>query len=253
MSLPMHLTRALRALAAGGLAALVLTLGLAAHAAPLIVLDAGHNPGEGAISVQGLKEVVYNDRFVAELAPALERAGWRVALTREPGQKLDLAARPALANRLHADVFLSIHHDSAQLKYLRAIDVGGVSAWETTQSISGPSLYVSRENPRFDASLQLATRLGERLHTMGRAPNLMHAEPIQGENHPLLDHDLGIYEYNRLAVLRHAKVPAVLLEVGVITDRTDEAWVADAGHRQRMIGQIVQGLTQYRAEALQAK
>lgn len=237
-------------LPAGWLAALALMWGLAAHAAPLIVLDAGHNPGEGATSVQGIKEVVYNDRFVAELAPALEQAGWRATLTRQPDQKLDLAARPALANRLNADVFLSIHHDSAQLKYLRAIDVGGVSAWETTQPIEGYSLFVSRENPQFKASLQLATRLGEALHALGRAPNLLHAEPIQGENHPLLNRDLGIYEYNRLAVLRHAKVPAVLLEVGVITDRADEARVTDAGHRRQMIGQIVQALASYRNEAL---
>lgn len=244
----MRLVPALRSAATG----LLMTLALAAQAAPLIVLDPGHSPGEGATSVQGIKEVAYNDRFVAELAPALERAGWRVALTRQPDQKLDLAARPRLANRLHADVFLSIHHDSAQLKYLRAIDVNGASAWETTQPIEGYSLFVSRENPKFAASLQLATRLGASLHALGRAPNLMHAEPIAGENRPLLDRELGIYEFNRLAVLRHAQMPAALLEVGVITDRSDEAWVSDAGHRRQMIEQIVEALAQYRSEVRSA-
>lgn len=238
----MRLARALRAAACPLLA----FLAAAATAAPLIVLDPGHSPDNGgATSILGTKEVTYNDRFVAELAPALERAGWRVRVTRGPKKDMDLVSRPDLANRLHAAVFLSIHHDSAQLKYLKPIHVGGVAAYETTEPIEGYSLYVSHENPQFAESFRLATLLGKQLRSLGRAPNLKHAERIAGENRPLLIRHLGIYEYDHLAVLRHAKVPAVLLEVGVITDRKDEAYVDDEANRQKMIERIVSGLRDF--------
>lgn len=238
----MRFAHALRA-AAGPLLAL---LAATALASPLIVLDPGHSPDSaGATSIRGTSEVSYNDRFVAELAPALERAGWQVRITRGPKEDRDLVSRPELANRLHATVFLSIHHDSAQLKYLTEIHAGGVTAYETTEPIEGYSLFVSRENPEFTQSLRLATPLGEQLRSLGRAPNLKHAEKIAGENRPLLNRHLGIYEFDHLAVLRHAKVPAVLLEVGVITDRQDEAYVDDAANRRKMIEKIVLGLDEF--------
>jgi N-acetylmuramoyl-L-alanine amidase len=221
-------------------------LALSAQAAPLIVLDPGHNPGQGgATSIQDTREVTYNDRFVGELAPALKQAGWRVTVTRQPAQHIDLLARARLANRLHAAVFLSIHHDSAQLQDLKKVQRNGLTGYETTVPIAGYSLYVSGKNAQYAKSLQLATLLGQELRSLGRPPTLYHAEKIPGENHPLLNRHLGIYRYDDLAVLHHTAMPAVLLEVGVITDRKDEAYVANAVNRKKMIEKIVAALQDY--------
>lgn len=225
---------------------------LQATTAPLIVLDPGHSPTDGgAISVQGIKEVIYNDRFVAELAPALRTAGWRVWVTRQPDQVLGLVDRPKIADDLKADFFLSVHHDSIQLRCLKPVLVGGRTVYQTRQPTGGYSLYVSRKNPDFSQSYDLAKAVGGQLHALGRAPMLVHAGKACGENRPLLDSRLGIYQYDNLAVLRHSKIPAVLLEIGVITDVQDEAYVNEADHRQQMIGSIVRGLRQYSELILQ--
>lgn len=217
-----------------------------ASTVPLIVLDSGHNPQEGgAISARGTKEVLYNDRFVAELAPALRAAGWQVWKTRRPGQTLGLVDRAQLANDLKADFFLSIHHDSVQSRCVQQVVVGERMAYRTLQPTSGYSLFVSKKNPHFSLSYQLAKALGKQLHALGRAPMLVHAGQECGAGRPLLDPLLGIYRYDGLAVLRHTQVPAVLLEVGVITDVQDEAYVSDAAHRQEMIGGIVRGIRRY--------
>lgn len=230
-----------------GIGVLAALLALSVQAAPLIVLDTGHNPDQGgATSIQGTSEVTYNDRFVSELAPALKLAGWRVAVTRQPVQHIDLLARARLANQLHAAIFLSIHHDSAQLQDLKKIKNNGLAAYETTLPIAGYSLYVSRKNAQYAESLQLATLLGKELRSLGRPPTLYHAEKIPGENHPLLNKHLGIYQYDDLAVLHHTRMPAVLLEVGVITDKQDEAYVASDANRKKMIRKIVQALQPYR-------
>lgn len=218
----------------------------ASKTAPLIVLDPGHNPEKaGAISVWGTDEVTYNDLFVTELAPALRTAGWQVQITRASDQSISLLDRAKFANKLKASLFLSVHHDSVQLRCLKQVPINGRTAYQTLQPTGGYSLYVSKENPDFSASYRLASALGEQLHALDRAPMLVHAGKACGENRPLLNPQLGIYQYDRLAVLRHSKIPAVLLEVGVITDIQDEAYISNAGNRQKMIAGIVRAIQQY--------
>jgi N-acetylmuramoyl-L-alanine amidase len=236
---------------AGSCCALALALAACAHraaaGAPLVLLDPGHGPDHpGAIGVRGTPEVAYNDAFVALLAPRLARAGFRVAVTRAPGEELDLAGRTARAAELGAWLLLSIHHDSAQPADLARADRDGRPAWRTTRPIRGYALFVSRENPRFDASLRVAEALGRRLLALGRPPTLHHAEPVAGEGRPLLDRERGIYRFDALRVLGAAPCPAVLLEVGVVVDEADEAWVADPARRAAIADAVVQALVDVR-------
>ena len=217
-----------------------------ALAAPILVLDSGHTPQQGgALSIQGIYEVVYNDRFVAELKPALEQAGWHVLLTRTPSQNISLAQRVDFANQHRANLFLSIHHDSAQAHYLEAITVQGKPAFQTRQPIRGYSLFVSQLNPQFTESQRVAQSLGKQLYQLKRPPTLHHAEAIEGENRPLLHKIYGVYRHDQLAVLRQTTMPAVLLEIGVIVDKQDEAYVSQAANRQAMIQAIVRALQKY--------
>lgn len=212
-------------------------------AQPLLVLDSGHTPKNGgSISVNGQYEVQYNDRFVSELKPALEASGWKVLLTRKADEEIDLTQRAAIANRMNADLFLSIHHDSAQLKYLKPIEIQGKPAYQSKHAIEGYSLFVSAENPYFKQSQNLASKLGKKLQKLGRAPALHHTEPIEGENRTLLNKQYGVYRYDGLMVLRQTKMPAILLEIGVIIDSKDEAYINDKTNRQLMIEQIVDTL-----------
>lgn len=221
--------------------------GRAAAAGPLVMLDPGHTAGApGATSVRGTVEVEYNDAFVALLAPLLVRAGFRVEVTRRPGEELDLDARAARAGAAGAWLLLSIHHDSAQDQLLEREERDGREAFRAIRPIRGYSLFVSGLNPRYPASLRAAGALGRRLLALGRAPTLHHAEPIPGEGRPLLDRRLGIYRFDELKVLRLAPCPAVLLEVGVLVDPVDEAYVSDPGRREAMAGAIVQALVDLR-------
>ncbi len=214
-----------------------------------IAVDPGHTPAQGgALGIRGLREVHYNDAFAARLCAALQAAGFQTLLTRAPDQEMNLAARAERANAWHADLFLAIHHDSAQPQYLEKIQAGTLEAYRTRQPIAGYSLFVSRRNAQFPRSYAFAERLGDAMHALGRAPALHHAEPIPGENRALLDRQRGIYGFDDLVVLRKAEMPAVLLEVGVIVDAGDEAYVSNEGHQQRMVGAIVKAMRAYAAD-----
>ncbi|MBV8658553.1 MAG: N-acetylmuramoyl-L-alanine amidase [Burkholderiales bacterium] len=220
-----------------------------ADAAPFtMVVDPGHNPSQpGALGIKGIYEVAYNDHLAAQVIDALKAEGITVLLTRLPSAEISLDGRAQLANTSHADLYLSIHHDSAQLGYLERITDEGKVAYRTKVPLSGYSIFVSTHNPRYDDSRRFADALGQQLYALGRAPSKHHGEKIPGENRELLDPKLGIYRFDDLIVLKKTTVPAVLLEVGVIVDQADEAYVSDAGHQQAIVRAIVAAVRTFRS------
>lgn len=212
-----------------------------------IVLDSGHTPKQqGALGVQGIYEVKYNDNLTAQLAQALRQAGFSVILTRTPTQDITLEERTQIANKSNADLFLAIHHDSAQLKYLEKSTSNQLTTYHTTTPISGYSIFVSTLNPHSDSSIEFATLLGKNIFKLGRPPATHHAENIQGENRKWLNEALGIYQFDDLIVLKKTTVPAVLLEVGVIVDKEDEAYISNPEKQETIIQSIVSAVQEYK-------
>jgi N-acetylmuramoyl-L-alanine amidase len=230
------LTAALAALALGGAAG-------ARAEGPLVVIDAGHDPAQpGAVSVRGIGEVEYNDRLAGLIEQRLVRAGFRVLLTRRPGEERDLEARAAGASAARPWLLLSVHHDSAQPRLLEPVEREGRTVQRTTSPVRGFSLFVSGAGESAARSRQVAEALGRRLLALGRPPALHHAEPIPGEGRELLDARLGIYRFDELKLLRLAACPTVLLEAGVLADEADEAWLADPASQEALADAVVAAL-----------
>ncbi len=220
----------------------------ALHAEPVIIIDAGHtHKAPGAMSITGKHEVEYNDNLASKLARALTDAGFVPILTRKPNQEVRLEDRAAIASPHNALAMLSIHHDSAQLSHLEPTKHNGTKTYRTRTPISGYSIFVSKKNPQFDRSFIFAKLLGQELLKLKRKPSLHHAEPIHGEGRPLLDADLGIYQYDDLIVLKKSKIPAILLEVGVIVDQLDEAYVSNGENQEAIIRAIVASIEEFNA------
>ncbi len=209
----------------------------------VVIIDPGHTAkSPGALGIRGVHEVKYNDTFAAIVSRKLSAAGFRTVLTRGSGEEVALDARADKANLPDVLAFLSIHHDSAQPKYLEQIAQNGKKGFRTRTPISGFSIFVSGKSFQFGNSLILAGMIGEELLHLGRKPTLHHAEPIEGENRPLLDERLGIYQYDDLVVLKKTAVPAVLLEVGLIVNEEDEKYVSSTRNQEAMADAIVRAL-----------
>ncbi|MEO7727984.1 MAG: N-acetylmuramoyl-L-alanine amidase, partial [Burkholderiales bacterium] len=108
--------------------------------------------------------------------------------------------------------------------------------------IAGFSLFVSRENPAWRQALRCASAIGAALVTAGFQPSLYHADAVLGENRPFADKANGVHFFDHLAVLRHATMPAVLFEAGVIVNRDEEVVMRDADARARIAGSVAQGI-----------
>ncbi|WMD19462.1 N-acetylmuramoyl-L-alanine amidase [Achromobacter seleniivolatilans] len=190
-------------------------LALPAHAAHIVV-DTGHTVQRpGATGASGRVEYLYNLDVSNLVAADLRAAGDRVTQVAADGAEIDLGKRARTAPG--ADFFVSIHHDSMQQKY---IDAG------RQREFAGFSIFVSERNPNYEKSLRCARAIGEQLLAAGEKPSLYHAEPIAGENRPLIDRRLGVHRFDGLAVLKTAPMAAVLVEVGVIVNPDEERRLA---------------------------
>jgi N-acetylmuramoyl-L-alanine amidase len=95
----------------------------------------------------------------------------------------------------------------------------------------------------------MAQLLGVEFRRRALVPTLHHAEPIAGENRPLLDPALGIYRFDDLVVLKRAAMPAVLIEAGLIVNRADELQLDSASFRQTLAEAITAAARQFCDEA----
>lgn len=188
----------------------------------VVALDVGHSiASPGAMSARGKGEFHFNRRIARLAAGALAAAGFQPVIINERGATLALAERPARALAAGAFLMVSIHHDYVNDRYLRKWDFGGKEL-PYSDKFRGYSVFCSGKSPRLEESAQLAMELGRAMRAAGFQPTLHHAEPIRGEGRPLLDKDNGVYQFDDLVVLKYAKIPAALIECGVLAHRDEE-------------------------------
>jgi len=198
--------------------------------AALIAVDVGHYHAEpGVISYSGVPEFEFNLRLADEIRKKLEENGMRVRMIGERGNLVFLNHRTRAA--AGADLFLSIHHDSAREHlHVRRHDFAGFS------------LFISRRNPQLEKSLACASAIGAELRAAGMTPSRYHADPVIGENRPFADELNGVHFYDNLAVSKTAKMAAVLVEAGVIINRDEEARMNDPAARKGIAEAIARGV-----------
>jgi N-acetylmuramoyl-L-alanine amidase len=176
---------------------------------------------------------------------ALQDAGFIATfLIGERGEPLQLSQRTDIARAAGASLFISLHHDSVQPKYLSAWMVKGRTQ-KYSDVFHGYSLFVSARNKHFAASREFAVLLGQALLHQGLTPSLHHAEMIPGEGRPLLDPQIGLYQFDDLVVLRTATMPAVLLESAIIVNRSEEERVRSGDYHRQVVAALVQASNAY--------
>ena len=242
----------------------------------LTVIDAGHTLTEyGAVSCTDRKEIAYNDDLVMEISKELIRKGEEFLLTRtkdadikgtddlrqylidplddEKWQKYKcLYSRIALANEKQAGLFISIHHDSVQEHHLlRAEDGKIIDVQDDFKQNFNPgySIYIAcdpkypnTELQYWDA-LKFAKIFAKKMQAIGRKPSTYHEEKTGQDNYQSIDLFLGIYNSKTLlAVLRNAKMPAVLIEAGVIVDAEDEKIISSQAFKEQFAILLVESI-----------
>ena len=219
----------------------------------VVAIDVGHTRASpGAISVTGQPEYEFNLRIARRLEEMLKAKSPNDPNTIKPfiissEKPMALPARTKIAASHNADLFVSIHHDSAQDQYLEEREVDG-KAQRFTGEFSGYSIFVSRKNLRYDESLDLAKRIGRAMKANFPFAR-HHHEKIAGENRPYADEDAGVYAFDDLVVLKTAAMPAVLVECGVIVNPKEEQALLTKERQATIAAAIVRGIRDHLANA----
>ncbi len=201
-----------------------------------IMLDPGHGGSD-----PGKQHAKYNEKTVAfdtavRVKAALEQQGFEVLLTRSKDASLDLPARPALAGKFAADLFVSIHYNSAGTNDTTS---EGIETYcltppgtRSTNVAKGKADVSAEPGNRFDArNLQLAWCVQRQLLARTR-----------GE-------DRGVRRA-RFAVLRTLPCPGILIEGGFVSSRREGALIGSPAYRQQVAEAIAAGIAEY-ARAVQ--
>ena len=206
-----------------------------------IALDVGHTAeAEGAMSSRNVPEFVFNLRLARGIEEKLKAVGFAETrlLVTEGKARPSLAKRVAAAKNLHANLFLSIHHDSVPDSLLENWEYEGKES-HFSDRFSGYSVFVSRNNPYFKTSLSFAELVGKEMKARGLQYARQYTLAIMGRyQHPLLNKETGVYSYDQLVVLKSTRMPAVLLEAGSIINR-DEELKMDSSERMDIISSAV--------------
>jgi len=217
-------------------------LGPAKANLPLVVIDAGHgghDPGSSS-SNGGTNEKDVALSIARAIRDALVASGKvRVALTRSDDRFLVLAERREIARRLRADLFISIHCDSAPNPAARGASIYTLSE---TSSDRVASALAARENKAdlingVDLSREtndvssILIDLAQR-ETMNVSSAF--AALVQRELSPLISLKPDFHKYAGLMVLKAPDTPSVLLETGYISNNDDLALLTSTSYREKI-------------------
>ena len=221
------------------------------HAIRTVVLDpghGGHDPGASGPGGVQEKEVVLD--VALRLKQRLEAEGVRVLMTRSDDRFLSLSQRAGFANRHRADLFLSVHANSSRARSASGYEVYYLS--EATDDAA--RAYAAAENaalemeggPPDGLSRDTEAIVWDLLNTENRtASRELAAIVCRGLQRYLPAYNRGV-KSARFYVLKWAQMPAVLIEVGFVSHRTEGRRLASAGYQQHVTEGIAHGLLTYK-------
>lgn len=169
-----------------------------------VVVDAGHGGKDpGAPSCLGYPEKSVNLQVAQKVASLLKRKGIEVVMTRSGDTFLELEERSAIANRHNADLFVSIHSDSA-----------------ANNSVRGFTIYVAR-------SASWSSQKAANAISRSMSQVAANGRGIQQADYRVLVNTSG---------------PAVLVELGYLSNNQDASLLRNSTHQNRLANAITEGI-----------
>lgn len=209
-----------------------------------VVIDAGHGGNDpGAIGRSGAREKDITLDIAKRLKNLLESKGIDVVLTRSTDKFIPLNRRAQIANKSNADLFISIHVNSNRSRqpygfetyYFSEASDNLAKALEVAENSSD----IEENSSSLGHSQNLKAILGDMIYTENIAASKEVASYICDSTCRIMGlRNRGI-KSARFVVLRQTDIPAILVEVGFLSNLKEERFLKNSFYRQ----QIAEGLT----------
>jgi N-acetylmuramoyl-L-alanine amidase len=213
----------------------------AGHPPPVVMLDPGHGGKDpGAIGVAGTYEKHVALAAARDLKTRLEASGrYRVVMTRTGDRFIPLEDRVGLAQKHGADLFVSMHADSVPDHSVRGASVYTLSTNASDKQTAGLAI---RENSadRFAGhgfegvspavAKILASLVGQETRIGSANLQLDMVRSLTGATQTLPSPS----RHAAFVVLKSAEIPSVLVEMGFMSNFSDETALRQQAHRSRI-------------------
>ncbi len=221
-----------------------------------VVIDPGHGGHDpGAIGPSGLKEKDVNLKIAKALKKQLEKEGKKIGitkvyLTRETDKFIPLEERTAIAKKLKADLFISIHCNASRDRkasgietYIlsftndkKALEVAARENATTTKRLSDLKDIIKKYllSSKIEESEKFARYVQNAVYSKIR-PYAKHVKNKGVKKAPFI-------------VLIGADIPSILIETSFISNPIDEKNLANPKYRKKIAEGIALGIKQYASE-----
>ncbi|MGR3493157.1 MAG: N-acetylmuramoyl-L-alanine amidase family protein [Shimia sp.] len=218
----------------------------------VVVIDPGHGGRDPGAVVEGVEEAALMLRTARELQEALRRVGgYEVHLTRDADIYLGLAPRAALARRLEADIFISLHADTVAVGTAEGATVHVLTPEATesasvllTERLDRDHILAGVDLTGHDDQVAKVLLDVARQETTPRSTALA-AALVAGLDQAGARLNTRPRRVGDFAVLRSADVPSVLVEVGFLSSKRDRIDLQSPEKRGRIVAGLAQGISNW--------
>jgi N-acetylmuramoyl-L-alanine amidase len=213
-----------------------------------IVIDAGHGGHDPGAQARGITEAELTLDIALRLEKLLSKeAGFEVVMTRRTDTFVSLEERTAIANRVGADLFLSIHSNASSAATARGIETYFLNFAPNPEA----EAVAARENagssrnmrslPEIVRAIALNNKIDESRDFASIVQNAMYTQ-MRKSNKEL--RNLGVKQAPFM-VLIGATMPSILAEVSFITNRQDAMLLKTDKYRQQIAEALYVGVQKY--------
>lgn len=226
----------------------------------VVVIDPGHGGVDpGALGVSGIYEKHITLAMARELKAQLEKGGrYKVHLTRDRDVFIRLRERVAIARQYGADLFISLHADSVANPQLAGLSVYTLS--QTASDGEAQTLADKENKADLIAGIDLSHESADvanilidlaQRETMNRSAGFAGGVVTElGRETTLLG---NTHRFAGFAVLKAPDVPSILVELGYLSNPTEEKLLRQPDYRLKLAKGIARAIDRHFVEGQKAK
>ena len=217
----------------------------------IVVLDPGHGGQDpGAISKSGRYEKDLVLMMAKETKELLEKAGYKVVLTRSKDIFIPLRGRIKKAHEANGDLFISIHADSSKNASAKGLSIYTISEKASDKEAAALAERENKADILYGMDLaEYQQEVSDILIDLAKTDTMnkssQYADSVVDEMKKKIHLRPNAHRFAGFVVLKSPNIPSVLLEMGYLSNREEEKQMWQKSYRNKLSQALVSAVNQF--------